>query len=1059
MKVDDRPFVVCKAAAGSGKTFTLVREYLKMAMAGPVEGIGRRFKGILAITFTNKAANEMKQRIMNELDRMANEPVVPGSGTMGAVLMDELEAMGQPLTPDGLRDMAQALQNAILHHYTDLSVFTIDSFMHRIVRTFAHDLGKPVNFEVMTDRQMLVDETVNQLMSLAGTPGNEELTQLLTAYADSNMDADKGYNIEAGIAELANLLFDEDIERRLKQLSKLSFNDFKEIHRQCVAENRKVEEALRRCGSDALALLAESGLSDKDCYQGTKGFLTYFRKTAAGTMVQPNSYVTASLTGGKLTGGKCPKAVAAAVEALRPELEAVFARVQQLFEKEIREYNTRTLILERLYSTALLGRMYALLEEYSRSNEVLHLSEFNRMINSIVEDEDNPAPFIFERLGNRYRHFLVDEFQDTSVMQWHNLVPLVENGVAQRAESLVVGDAKQAIYRFRQGDVRQFVRLPQVDGMVHHGHTLGMAGNYRMELLDANYRSSRAVVEFNNDFFSWLVRNRFADNQLAQDIFIGRTDGQLNPEGKEELRQRVVQRDEGYVGISFVDDNDPEAPYAEALAIIERMVGERGYRYGDIKVLARDNRKLAQMSAYLHSHSTVPQTSRQSFLLRTSHAVMAVVATLRLLRDGNDRQALADLMHRLSYLGILRSRLEEVELKAGFPATLRAEGIDITPEHLIALDLYSCCEEIVQLLRFDGIDQQYVGSLLNQVAAFAAKHRLEAGDFLEWFDEHENLSAASSDELDAVDLQTIHKAKGLEAPVVICLLLKQKENQPQMWVDLKEGGLPAAFIQFRKDMPTTLDDVCGEEAKLNSVDDLNVLYVALTRPREQLFIVSPRPKSSESYGKMIYDYLNGKLDENGRAGFGDPDFCSRGQHKRDGKEVLGLQSLTYSDWTKRVCIASTAEKAVAPFLEEKVRFGIYVHDLLAGIAHYGEVEAAVERFKHQYGGSVHDSEMDKVERMARTVVSHPATARFFDPAYRVANEVTFLDGGVVGRPDRVVFADNATWVVDFKTGTPLSEHENQVRGYCRAMERMGHPEVTGYLVYLDEKGLDVVEVS
>lgn len=1050
----DSPFIICKAAAGSGKTFTLVREYLKMSLSGPDEGITRRFRGILAITFTNKAANEMKHRIMSELDEMATNGIDPDSHTMGAILLAELNRGQWPLSASDLQHRAQRLQSAILHHYTDLSVFTIDSFMHRIVRTFAHDLGKPVNFEVMTDRQLLVDEVVSQLMSLVGTPGNEDLTQLLTAYADSNMESDKGYNVEGSIAKLAELLFDEDIEQRLQQLSNLTFRDFRDIHRFYTAENRKVEAALRRCGEEGLEMLRDTGLDDSGCYQGAKGFLSWFRKLAAGTIAEPNSYVSASLTGGKLTGSKCPKNVAADVEALRPRLEALYDRVMHILEHDMLAYNTRTLILERLYSTALLGRMYSLLTEYSRSNEVMHLSEFNRVINSIVEDEDNPAPFIFERLGNRYQHFLIDEFQDTSVMQWHNLVPLVENGLAHSSESLVVGDAKQAIYRFRQGDVRQFVRLPQVDGMVHHGRTLSMKGNYRQELLDTNYRTSRAVVEFNNDFFSWLVRNRFADNALAQDIYIGREDGSLRPEGDEELRQKVSHDDEGYVGISFVDDTDKESPYAEALSIIERMVNERGYRYGDIMVLARDNRKLAQMSAYMNAHSTVPQTSRQSFLLRSSDAAMAVIAALRHLHNPSDRTAVVELQQRLENLG-----LGGVSLQAG---------------RLRTIDLYDCCEEIIRLLRLDGIDMPHVGSLLNQVAAFTSRHRQDIGEFLEWFDEHESLSAASSDQLDAVRLLTIHKAKGLEAPVVICLLLKQNETMPLMWVDVQDGqlaqqitNLPTAYVQFRKDMPTTMDAVCCEEMKLNAVDDLNVLYVALTRPREQLYIVSPQPGKTDSYGKMIYDFLDSKertpshgvpVESNGtwRAGFGNEDTMSvKTSSRRSQPTAVKLQRLSFGDWTERVSIASPSEKAVTPLLEDKVRFGIYVHDLLAGITHAADVDAALSRFRME--NNLDDNEMHAIEKLVRMVVSHPDTARFFADGYRVANEVSFFDGGTLGRPDRVVFADGETWVVDFKTGVPMPQHKAQVNAYCQAIKRMGYPSVSGYLVYLNaDKGLEII---
>ena len=1066
------PFVVSKAAAGSGKTFSLVLEYLKLALAGPREGIDTRFRGILAVTFTNKAVNEMKSRIMKELDRMVTHGIDPSDqGTMGGRLFAELSAMDyysrNPLTPDLLQQMAEQLQTAILHHYTDLSVVTIDSFMLRIVRTFAHDIGQPVGFDIMIEKQKLIDEAVEQLMLLVGTEGNEELTSLLMAYADSNMDNDRGYNVENDIKKLARLLFDEDVEPRLKKLSALTLNDFRTIHRRYSEANREVERKLRAIGDEMMRLLDGTGLTDADCYQTGKGFLSYFRKLSEGVMAAPNSYVTGSMTGGKLVSAKCDRALAERLESLRPEMEAIYARVEDFFQHDIVDYNTRAIITANLYSTALLGHLYRLFGTYFRDNQVIHLSESNRMINSIVEDEDNPAPFIFERLGNRYRHFLIDEFQDTSVMQWHNLVPLVENGVSQDKESFVVGDAKQAIYRFRKGDVRQFVRLPKVDGMRHHGGTLGMPGNSRVSLLDTNYRTAASVVDFNNDFFSWLLRNRFADNELAMDIFVGRdADGNLRAEGEEELRQRKSTALEGHVSACFIDAKESEWVYEEVLNTIQMLVGERGYSYGDIMVLARDNKQLAALSGYITANSAVPQTSDQSFLLTNSDAAMAIVAALRYLNDRRDRVAVADLLQRLANLGVIASTHSEELTGRGpidLPQLLRSEGrgIDFRPAYLLSLDLYDCCEELVRQLHLDGVDIPYVGKLLDAAAAFSARHRQQLGDFLTWFDEQKDLSATTSEQLDAVRLLTVHAAKGLEAPVVIYMVLPPAVHNLQMWIDIEpeEGGekpqLPTAYVRFSKDNATRYDAQRGQESAMNAVDELNVLYVAMTRPREQLYLVCQ--KAALGNAPLLFDYLEQSLDEDGRVHFGDPDWRKQeaGKAGKKGKDVVALQSLSFADWTSKVSIASPSEKAVTPLLEDKVRFGIYAHDLLSGILHASDVDDALARFR-----AANDvEEMDVLEALARRVVSDPATARFFADGTRVANEVSLLDGGEMGRPDRVVFADGQTWVVDFKTGSPVPQNVAQVRSYCRTIAAMGYPEVKGYLIYLHPDGLEVVPVD
>ena len=1051
-----KPFVICKAAAGSGKTFNLVKEYLKLAIAGDEAGISSRFRSILAITFTNKAANEMKSRIMDSLAEIAAQGV---GSSMGASLLASLNALDRyrahPMSEAKLKELAGKLQSAILHRYSDLSVCTIDSFMHRVVRTFAHDLDQPVNFEVMIDQDDLKEKAVSQLMSLVGTEGNEELTDVLNRFSVSRMENEKGFDVVGSLTDLAGQLFSEQTDPYLKKLAEYSLSDFMEIYRRYTAENHAFEQKMKSLGTEAMNLLAQAGMEADQCDYGRNGFYGYFRKLADGTLAPPSSRTQAvfddpDYCGARLCKGR--KALASA-DAIAQRMLQIYNEVSRLSGEPLTDYNTRRLLLGNLFSMALLNLLNRQLHDYARDNEIVHLSDFNKLINSVVRE--SPAPFFYERIGNRYRHFLIDEFQDTSVMQWHNLVPLLDNGISLGKESLIVGDGKQAIYRFRQGDVRQFVALPAIEGLEQPAYALTDPRNCRVENLDTNFRTADAVVDFNNDFFSWLVRNRFADNKLASEIYLGGIPGEVSS-GEEALRQRHggfgPDRPQGHVGISFIDEEGDEPICRRVLEIINTLVAERGYSYGDIMVLGRTRRELAAVGSYLLENSQVEQSSAESFYLRNSHAVMAVVAALRCLHDPSDRVAAAELLFRLRTLGIVTASSDEAFLESDvvdMQDILSLSGLEFNPSWLLSLDLYDCCEELVRGLRLSETDVAYLASLLNKVAAFSLRRHQGLADFLQWFDDHPDFSAATSDEISAVRLMTIHKAKGLEAPVVICPFFASGSRSSSIWVDASgcldsEGkGLPAAYLSLSKSTSTRFDPDRDREIESSAVDDLNILYVAFTRPKEQLFVVcnTPSAKSTvQNYARWLHDYSAQRTD------YGDPDFQHRAKPVQHA-DTEPVARISFGDWTSKVCIASPAEHAMTPLMEEKIRFGIYAHALFASMRHAGDIDEALAQLSRQE--QLTDDERQRLALLARTVVARPDTARFFDPRYTAKNECDLTDGSHVGRPDRVVFTPDETWVLDFKTGIDLGEeHDRQVRSYCRAISLMGYPRVSGWLLYL-----------
>ncbi len=1046
--MDNSRFIICRASAGSGKTYTLVRQYLLLAFSASEDNLSMRFKRILAITFTNKAANEMKERILHELDNMADNGL---SSPMGKDIADQLH-----LGNDTLKHYAETVRQAILHNYSDLAVCTIDSFMHRIVRTFAHDLNLPMNFDVQIDNDTLIQSAVDDLMALAGTEGQQELTEMLCDFAESRMADGKSYMIERELATLAQELFKEHTPQYLRLLRDTDSSEFRQIHRQMATENRSYEQRLKALGQKAVDTFTAARLSDNDFYHSTTGAGVYFRKLANGVINDPNSYVLAYLEGDKLGSTKATPAVTDALTQAKPELYNIYKDIQQLRATEEPLYNTRQLLLKNLYSLALLNKLGQLVAQYSRDNEIVHISEFNHRISEVVQDE--PAPFIYERIGNRYHNYLIDEFQDTSRLQWQNLVPLVENGIASGHTSLVVGDGKQAIYRFRQGDVGQFIALPHVDNPIH-GRLFEQPGISIISNLENNFRTARTIVEFNNEFFSWAIQNRFADNPELQSIYVGNGDTPA-------LVQSPV-KEGGHVQAGFYDlDGDRTPVWDEMLTDINRLATEQGYHYRDITVLARDNRTLGEISTHFTSHG-IPVVSGESFLLSQSRVVMLLRSMLQYLLDTTDRVSAARVALYLYSLGLTTYNLDPAFLNNRLPIDLESllenEGLSLNIDHLRTLDLYDCCEELVRMLRLDGIETAYTATFLNVVSKYTNSHRHDLAEFLEWFDEQKDrLSTNTASDLDAVRLMTIHKAKGLEAPVVLYPIFNKRDIQDDIWVQIDPGTglpLPAGLVHPIQGKPSLFDDQYNEEKQKNDMDRINVLYVALTRPKEQLLLYCQTPPKDNPtcYTALLRDYMSLRTDTReirpNVAAIGNTEPTSD-RHSDPNPSTESLSTVSFPSWNARIAIAEQSAHIFSQLDDTAIRHGNQVHEVLSLIYSTDDTDNALDTYCRRTRAD--DDTAATLKQTLHNMMQQPEVARFFNSKFPSKNECNIAWNNEVIRPDRIVFTPECVWVIDYKTGQPKPEHIDQVLHYCDVLQAMGNPTVKGYLVYLGTERCQVL---
>ena len=443
-------FIVYKSSAGSGKTFTLVKEYLTLVLVQP-----SLFRHVLAITFTNKAANEMKQRILSSLIEMAECEKFEDSNAVKFLLPVIIEETG--LTKETIQKNSKKVLELILHNYSDFGVSTIDSFVHKIIRSFAFDLHLPLNFEVELQTDELLSKVIDLLLNQVGS--NENLTKLMVEFVQTRAEDDKNWNIEKDLFEVSKSLLKEDSQVFIEKLNELSIDDFLKINRDMIKSVRQFEKTLSKFGKEAIQIIESRGVPVEAFYYGKRGIVTYFNRFASKNFenIFPNNYILKTIEEDKWFSGKATDHDKDDINEIKDSLIQIYTQIIGFVDGQYEKYITYSEIIKNLYPVAILSTIEKLMTEYKSENNIVLISEFNKRISEVVLAE--PVPFVYERVGEKYQHFLVDEFQDTSILQWQNLLPLIDNSLASANKNLVVGDGKQAIYRWRNGEVEQFARL------------------------------------------------------------------------------------------------------------------------------------------------------------------------------------------------------------------------------------------------------------------------------------------------------------------------------------------------------------------------------------------------------------------------------------------------------------------------------------------------------------------------------------------------------------------------------------------------------------------------
>ncbi|MGD1839549.1 MAG: UvrD-helicase domain-containing protein [Thermonemataceae bacterium] len=876
-------FKIYNSSAGSGKTYTLTKAYLTLTLNSyQGEFIPDYFKRILAITFTNEAANEMKARVLNTLKAFA-------TGEAHPMLQDIQRALQLPANV--LRERAQIVFNKIIYNYSAFSISTIDSFFNRITAAFTQELNVPFNYEIDLDTETLLRNVIDNVINKVGTEENNDLTQFVIEYASDQIDTGKNWKtIHRNLHNFSKKLLDEKSLPIMKGMHALQIQDFKEIISEAKTFITDYAAQLQQKAQTGWQLITEKGLKEKDFYYGNNGVGGYFKKqtehpTAKSSYL--NSYVQKALEEDIWYTTKSKNG--AAIDSIKASLRTLIEDIEALRAQQQGAYESLQSILKHLYTVSLINEIRQAFEFVKMRNNIVHISETNHKIAQIIQHE--PVPFIYERLGDQYNHLLIDEFQDTSVLQWQNLLPLIENNLAEQHFNMLVGDAKQAIYRWRGGEMEQLVHIggKNIDELAPEtSQPSFLRERYEhifpyitTENLDTNYRSAAEIVQFNNDFFATVTQKYYQAAAIYDDHF----------------KQQVPEQSPKGAGITF-QFLEKENYEETTLDAIENLIDEAqalGFERQHIAILCRKNTKAIQIATYLKERG-IEVVSADSLLLASDEKVNFLIALLKVIENPENSLAKSEALY-LFYKIFLCKLPDTATNKAirhivydekatveDFYRKLGEEGYWIDYAQIQALGIYEIVEELLitfQIYERYPYKLAYIFRFMDWVLEYSTLQSNHLTDFLEeWELKKGSLCVSAPKDSKAVTITTIHRAKGLEYPIVILPFADWQvipPNWDSMWVNIEQSDLPLAqekkqklkhtLINMRKSIK---DEAIGQqltsEQEKSILENLNLLYVAFTRPVYMLHVLTKNPteyRDQNTVSQWLKSFLENKVNSQG----------------------------------------------------------------------------------------------------------------------------------------------------------------------------------------------------
>lgn len=1043
-------FQVYSASAGSGKTFTLVKEYLKILLTSDNS---YKFQQILAVTFTNKAAGEMKERVIENLNTFSKEE----KNDMLAAICKESN-----LSEVLIFSRSQAVLNAILQNYSAFGIMTIDSFTHKLIRTFAYDLGLPLNFEVEMDAESLLNEAVDVVISKIGS--DKKLTDLLVSYSLQKLEDDRAWDISLELKSFAKIILNENDATNLKSLSKISIDEFTILKEKLQKQNKQLEEGFLRIGEKGLKIINDNGLEYNEfSYADLPNHfikLTKLKYLKVGDLKFEGRLNTTIEENKNLFTVKCNANSKQIIEAIAPALKELYYDSKKLYTERYARYILNNLIVEGLIPLAVLNYINNALQEIKSENNILLNAEFNQLIGDTIKNE--PAPFIYERIGEKYRYYFIDEMQDTSELQWQNLIPLIDHAVSsedelgEQGKLLLVGDAKQSIYRWRGGKSEQFIALSS-EGKNKNNNPFYV--EKVLESLETNFRSYSEIIDFNNSFFRHS--SQFLTNTSYRNLFFEGNSQELN------------RKTGGYVQISFVEKNEEEEDktlvYPKKVAeIIQNL--DPLFKKNDVCVLVRKKDQGIAVAKYL-SENSIEIISSETLLLKNNAKVNFIIDLLYVVENPSYKEYKIKLLYFLyEYFKLDEEkhhflsrfiRFSNIE----FFEALKKFGLYFNVNEFHQSPFYESIEYIIRSFSLAKESDSNIQFFLDVVFEFQQKKKVSIGSFLEFWElKKDKLSIVAPEAENAVRIMTIHKAKGLEFPVVIFPydIEIYRQINPKVWYsDGQSDSIKQVFLNYGDKL-----NYIGEQGKQLfeqrreelELDNFNLLYVTLTRAVEQLYVVAEDKTADKNGGAIKYtsdlfiQFLKKSElwnSEKKEYGFGNP---NRLAIPKEEESNTAIQQMFIGNSWKNHQISIVANSSLLWGTEQgkAIVYGNLLHEILSKIKTKNDIDEVVNQYL--FKGEITIEEQKELAIILKQVINHHKLSSYFEQNSKVftEREILTVDKQIL-IPDRLVFKGNKVTVIDYKTGKPDEKHLHQINAYAMALENLNYNIEKKLLVYITDE--------